>query len=364
MIDGQAVPLLSSIGIAGNPLPAKQADQLLRAADAALYAAKRAGRGLIRLAPPVGRRGYRTGDPGMGRLVMRDELREVLLTPRFEQFRLEFQPVIALDRGRVTAQEALLRWSLPGGRHVNPADFVPVAEECGLVSYLDRWVLRQACTIAAAWSGRWRVSVNLSPVTIALLDVVGLVRDTLAHTGLDPSQLVVEVTETAAVADPDRMVNTINGLRGLGVEPAVDDFGSGHASLAYLRRYPFGLVKADRCFVAGLGTDMRAAPVMEALVRLARSLDILLVAEGVETETQLMILHRLGVPRVQGFLLGRPVPPDQIMQSVERAERKIARLLKRHGSPPGEAVFPSAEQIDLAEPGWAQERQFWVPQVA
>jgi EAL domain-containing protein (putative c-di-GMP-specific phosphodiesterase class I) len=197
---------------------------------------------------------------------MRDQLRDALLTPRFEQFLLHFQPVVDLAKGRVATQEALVRWVLPDGRPVGPADFVPVAEECGLVSHLDRWVLHQACTIAAGWTGRWRLSVNISPVTIGLLDVVGLVRDTLAQTGLAPEALVIEVTETAAVADPVRMVDTINGLRALGVQPIVDDFGAGHASLAFLRRSPFLIVKTDRCFVAGLGTDPRATPVMEALV--------------------------------------------------------------------------------------------------
>jgi diguanylate cyclase (GGDEF)-like protein len=330
-IDGQVVPLRVSIGIAGIPLHAKTADELMRAADAALFAAKRSGRSTTRVAPLAGRSSRLAGDVGMGRMTMRDQLREALLTPRFEQFVLHFQPVVDLVQGRVATQEALVRWALPDGRQVGPADFVPVAEDSGLISHLDRWVLHQACTIAARWTARWRLSVNISPVTIGLLDLVGLVRETLARTGLAPENLVIEVTETAAVADPSRMVETINGLRALGVQPIVDDFGAGHASLAFLRRYPFLIVKTDRSFVTGLGTDPRATPVMEALVRLAASLDMPLVAEGVETEDQLMILHQLAVPKVQGFLLARPVPANRMEQTALRAERKLARVMKRHG---------------------------------
>jgi EAL domain-containing protein (putative c-di-GMP-specific phosphodiesterase class I) len=179
--------------------------------------------------------------------------------------------------------------------------------------------------------------VNISPITIGLLNVVELVREALAYTGLAPEALVIEVTETAAVADPQRMVNTINGLRALGVQPIVDDFGAGNASLAFLRRYPFRIVKTDRCFVEGLGSDPRAAPVMEALVRLASSLDMPLVAEGVETEDQLMILHRMAVPHVQGFLLARPVPVQRIERTAQHAERKLARVMRRHGWQPAGA---------------------------
>jgi diguanylate cyclase (GGDEF)-like protein len=363
LLDGQAVPLRASIGVATMPTHARTASQMLHAADAALYAAKRAGRGITWQAQPCGKRRRAAGRVGMGRIVMREALRDALLTPRFEQFQLHFQPVADLLRGRVAAHEALVRWTLPHGLQIGPADFVPLAEESGLVSHLDRWVLQQACATAAAWRQPWRVAVNISPVTIALLDVVAVVRDTLQRTGLAPDRLVIEVTETAPVSHPDRMIAAISGLHRLGVRPIVDDFGAGHASLAYLRRYPFDRVKTDRCFVEGLGTDARAAPVMEALVRLARSLDILLVAEGVETETQFAILRRLGVSRVQGYLLARPVPPEQIAETVIRAERKLARLLKRH-APPARAAGRPAEPAGTAEPGWLRDSAYEEPLVA
>ncbi len=356
-IDEQAVPLRMSIGIAHKPLHARTAEELVNAADAALTAAKRDGRGTSRVAD---RRRAGAASIGLGRLMMKDKLREVLLAPRHEQFALHFQPVVDLARRRVAAYESLVRWTLPDGRQVGPSDFVPIAEESGLVSHLDRWVLRTACATAARWHVPWRVSVNISPVTIALLDVTALVRDALNASGLEPDRLVIEVTETAAVPDPDRMMNTVTDLRGLGVLPIIDDFGTGHASLAYLRRYPFGLVKADRCFVDGLGTEPRAIPVMESLVSLARSLDILLVVEGIETEEQLMILHRLGVPRVQGYFLGRPGPADQIAQAAERVERKLARVLKRHGVQsdpwPRHDPLPSLGGIDITAAGWLRER--------
>jgi diguanylate cyclase (GGDEF)-like protein len=330
MLDGQAVPLRTSIGVAGMPHQAKSADQLLRMADAALSAAKRDGRGKTSMARTGARPRRGAREDGLGRLTMKDLLREALLTPRFEQFRLEFQPVVDVEHGCVATHEALVRWTLPGDRHVGPAVFVPLAEECGLVSHLDRWVLRQACATASRWPTPWRVSVNISPVTIGLLDVVGLVRDTLDVSGLPANRLVIEVTETASPPAPETMDRTLAGLRRLGVLPIVDDFGAGHASLAYLRRYDFDIIKTDRCFVAGLGIDARAVPVMEALVRLASSLDMLLVAEGVETEEQMMILLRLGVAKVQGFLLARPVSTDRLAWAAARAERRLAQIVKRH----------------------------------
>jgi diguanylate cyclase (GGDEF)-like protein len=351
MIDGQAVPLGTSIGIAGVPFHATQAAQLFAAADAALFAAKRAGRGTTRLAQPASAPRRRAGDAGMGRMVMKDALRDVLLTPRFEQFVLHFQPVIDVTHGRVAAHEALVRWVLPDGRHVGPSDFVPMAEESGLVSHLDRWVLLQACTVAKQWPAPWRLSVNISPVTIGLLDVVELVRDALDRTGLEPGRLAIEVTETAPVTTPERMVYTIEGLRRLGVLPVVDDFGAGHASFAFLRRYPFKLIKTDRSFVAGLGTDERAAPVMEAMVRLARSLDVTLVAEGVETEAQFAILHRLGVPRIQGFFLGRPVPADAVVAATGRADHKLARLLRHCGAGSHDPRHCDVEDFGASQPG-------------
>jgi diguanylate cyclase (GGDEF)-like protein len=362
-IDGQNVPLRMSVGVATVPLHAKTAPDLVRAADAALFAAKRAGRGTTRLAAARGR--HRAGDVGVGRLTMQDALRDALLAPRPEQFDLHFQPVIDLRKGRVTAMEALVRWTLPGGRNVGPADFVQVAEECGLVSHLDRWILRQACAIAARWPMRWRVSVNISPSTVALLDIVALVSETLHHTGLEPAKLMIELTETAAVADTDRMADSIDGLRRLGVLPAVDDFGAGHASLSYLRRYPFVCIKTDRSLVSGLGTDARALPVCEAVVRLSRSLDMLMIAEGVETEEQLLLLHGLSVPKVQGFFLARPVPADQAAGAAERAERRLARFFKRHGlavAGPGERrIVPVAPEH---KPSWRLNRAVAQPLVA
>jgi diguanylate cyclase (GGDEF)-like protein len=359
-IDGQAVPLRTSIGVAGMPHQARSADQLLRMADAALSAAKRDGPGTVRLGQTAGRQGRRPRETGLGRLTMKDLLREALLTPRFEQFRLDFQPVVDVEHGCVATHEALVRWTLPGDRHVGPSDFVPLAEECGLISHLDRWVLRQACATASRWPTPWRVSVNISPVTIGLLDVVGLVRDTLDLSGLPHNRLVIEVTETAAALDAERMDRTLTGLRRLGVLPIVDDFGAGHASLAFLRRYAFDIVKTDRCFVDGLGTDARAVPVMEALVQLASSLDMLLVAEGVETEEQLLILLRLGVPKVQGFLLARPVPTDRIAQAAARAERKLAQIVKRHRQAGGQAsrIAPLGTGLrsGFAEPEWLRGR--------
>jgi diguanylate cyclase (GGDEF)-like protein len=361
LVDGHPVPLRASIGIAATPHHANHADRLFAAADAALYDAKLAGRGTTRMAQPRGRHRSRDGNAAMGRILMKERLREALLAPRVEQFALHFQPVLDLHRGRVAAHEALVRWMLPDGRRIGPAQFVPAAEASGLVSHLDRWVLQQACDIAVRWPVPWRVSVNISPVTFGVVDVVGLVRDALDSSALPPDRLVIEVTETAPVAEPERMVEIIHALRRLGVLPIVDDFGSGHASLAYLRHYPFEFIKTDRCFIAGLDKDPRATPIMDAMVRLTRSLEMTMVAEGVETEEQLMVLHRLGVPRVQGYFLGRPVPADQVERTAERAERKLARVLKRHGKFRQAAA---ARDAVLGQTGWPSELAYRQPLLA
>lgn len=327
-IEGQVVPLRTSIGIAFQPRHASDPEGWVRAADAALADAKAAGRGLTRLAQPGGS-GTVGAPPAPGRMTLRNLMREALLQAGREPFHLNFQPILDLASGQVTTFEALVRWTRPDGQRISPGVFVPVAEEAGLVAHLDRWVLRTACATAMRWPKPWAVSVNLSPAGFALLDMVELVRETLAETGLPASRLKVEVTETMAIPSPEQLATALRGMRDLGVAAAVDDFGSGHASLAYLRRYPFSVVKADQSLLVGLGTDAQALPVLRALVDLSRSFGLPVVTEGVETEAQLRIVQELGVERVQGYLLGRPVPESEIEATAHAAEARLAHALSR-----------------------------------
>jgi diguanylate cyclase (GGDEF)-like protein len=337
-INGQVVQLRTSIGIAIAPFDAADPEALVGAADAALYAAKRAGRSTTRLASACGAAGKATSSVVPGRLTLQRLLREALLSPAPVPFRLHFQPILDLATGQLSTFEALARWTLQDGLEVSPGDFVPAAEEVGLVTHLDSWVLRQACTIAAGWPEPWSVAVNISPATVALLDLVALVRQALDATGLAPQRLRVEITETIPVMNPERLVNVIAELRLIGVTVAADDFGSGHASLAYLRRYAFSAVKVDRSLVEGLGSDPRALPVMRAVVELGQALEVTVVAEGVETPEQLLLLRDLGVSRVQGYLLGRPVPESAVVHAARDAEALLAKFL---GGDEGDVMAPS-----------------------
>ena len=339
-IDGQVVPLRSSIGVALTPRHATDPAGLLAAADAALYVAKRAGRGVTRLASPQISPALNAPVEPVGRLTIQALLRDALRPDGRHAFDLRFQPIVDVASGRVGVFEALLRWTLDDGQCVSPADFVPVAEECGLVGHLDRWVLARACAAAREWPEAWSVSVNMSPATAALLDVVELVRDTLAANGLSPGRLRMEITETAQVANPGRMAKAINGLRELGVAVAADDFGSGYASFASLRQLPFSAVKVDRSLVAGLGTDPKALPVLKALIELTRALELPAIAEGVETEAQFRLLRGLGVARVQGYLFGRPVPEGDLFRSARFAEAQLALLLQDGSAGNGKAGAP------------------------
>ena len=191
-----------------------------------------------------------------------------------------------------------------------PGDFIPVAEATGLVVPLDRWVLDQACRLAAGWPGHLQVSSNLSAANFFAGDLVGDVRAALQRHRLAPNRLKLEITETVLLRDPARVRQVVAELRDMGVHVVLDDFGVGHASIAYLRDYPFDGLKIDRSFVAGIETDARSRAFVRAIIEMARALNISATAEGVETEGQLQALRQKGVESVQGYLLGRPMTPD------------------------------------------------------
>lgn len=322
-LDSQTVRLRASIGVACVPRHAEDAEALVREADAALYQAKQAARSTTRMAGPTSG-GAPDGPAVLGRLTLGGLLRDALLPPGREPFHLHFQPILDLRTGKTTTFEALVRWTLPDGRGISPSDFVTAAETAGLVAHLDHWVLRKACATAAHWPEPWGVSVNLSPAAFALLDVPALVRDAVAGTGLPPARLRLEVTETMRIPDPNRMSEAVHSLRALGITVAMDDFGSGYASLSRLREYAFDAVKLDRSLVTGLGTDTQALPLLRSLRDLTRHLGIRVVAEGVETSAQLVTLRDLGIDRVQGYLLSRPVPDGEVATAAAIAEQRLA----------------------------------------
>jgi diguanylate cyclase (GGDEF)-like protein len=296
-VAGGSVYVSASFGVAIAD-PESDAASLLRDADAALYRAKARGRGRCELfdAPMRARATARLElETGLRRAAERGEIA------------LHYQPVVQLSTGRPMAFEALMRWTRPEHGPVSPAEFIPVAEESGLIVPLGRWAVLQACTDAASLGPQGMpVSVNLSPRQISHPGIVDDVATALERSGLDPSMLLLELTESALLEEADSPLPVLEELKALGVSLVLDDFGTGYSSLAYLQRFPLDGLKIDRAFVSGMTEDGRAAALVQAVFTMARSLGLTVVPEGIETEAQREALLTLGCRYGQGFLFGRP----------------------------------------------------------
>jgi EAL domain-containing protein (putative c-di-GMP-specific phosphodiesterase class I) len=264
----------------------------------ALYRAKEEGRGTFRFFEPE-------MDARMkARRALELDLRQALNDGAFD---LHYQPLVDVETGEVTCCEALLRWNHPKRGMISPAEFVPVAEEMGLIVPLGEWVLRKACTDAAAWPEDVRLAVNLSPTQIAASELVSTLLSALAYSGLAPNRLEIEITEEVLMHNTKATLDTLHQVRELGVRISLDDFGTGFSSLSYLRSFPFDKIKIDRCFIGGL-PDGDSRAIVRAIVDLASSLNMVTTAEGVETEQQAAEVRALGCAEMQGFLISRPKP--------------------------------------------------------
>ncbi|MFN0179881.1 MAG: EAL domain-containing protein [Gemmatimonadales bacterium] len=311
----------TSIGIAIYPEDGRTIDDLLKNADVAMYQAKEAGRN-----------GYRMYSPAMNAdAVARHQLEQRLRRAvEDREFALVYQPIIDLATGQVTGAEALVRWNHPDRGVVSPAEFIAFTEESGLIVRLGEWILRQACEQAKAWeaTGRQplRLGINLSARQLQDLDIVSSVRGILEETGLDPTSLVLELTESALMRPDGPIAAAIRALSALGVRFAIDDFGTGYSSLAYLKHFPVGSLKIDRAFVRPIPHDRESVAIATAIVALARALDFEVVAEGVENEEQARFLLELGCHRAQGYLIGPPVSPEEFIRFVDaRAHLDLAK---------------------------------------
>jgi len=304
--------LTASVGIAvarpSGPEPV-DAELLIRDADAAMYRAKERGRGRCELFDAEMRAG------AVRRLEVERELRHAL---ERQQLELHYQPVIALASGEVVALEALVRWRHPERGLLDPDEFVPIAEESGLIEPIGRWVQETACRQVLDWHSLHPdrrpldVAVNLSVRQVAHRDLAASVAEILARTGLEPVNLRLEVTESALVEESATAIATLEALSEIGVRLVLDDFGTGYSSLAYLNRFPFDALKIDRSFIDGLGIEQERTAIVEAVIGMARALSLDAIAEGVESEVQLSELRRLGCDFAQGHLFAPPQAPQEL----------------------------------------------------
>jgi diguanylate cyclase (GGDEF)-like protein len=308
-LEGQRVTIGVSIGISLAPADGALAERLLKNADLALHRAKAEARGV-----------WRFFEAGMDARVqarrrLELDLREALAK---DQLRLHYQPVYDLERERISGFEALLRWQHPARGMVSPAEFIPIAEEIGLIVSIGEWVLHQACAEAMRWPEHVKLAVNVSPAQFVHGGLLRTVSDALAACGLKAQRLELEITESVLLAANDATFATLRALRELGVGISMDDFGTGYSSLSYLRSFPVDKIKIDQSFIRNLSATDGSDMIVRAIIGLGRSLNLVTTAEGVETDEQLARLRAEGCNEVQGYFFSRPVPSDQVPQLLER----------------------------------------------
>ena len=307
-VNGHQIISDISIGISIAPIDGVESDQLLKNADMALYGAKADGRGMYRFFEvEMDKRMNERRDLEM-------HLRQALSNGEFE---LHYQPLVNLETNEISAFEALLRWNHPTKGQISPANFIPIAEETGLIVSIGEWVLRMACKETANWPDHIKVAVNLSPAQLKSKNLVSTVMTILADCGLSPNRLQLEITETMLMQNTFATLNTLHQLRKLGVQIAMDDFGTGYSSLSYLRSFPFDKIKIDRSFIKDLSNGSEPRAIVHAVAGLAKCLNMISTAEGVETQQQLDTLQAVGCTEMQGYLFSRAKPAAEIRQLLE-----------------------------------------------
>ncbi len=302
-LDGHQAVIGASIGIAVGPSDGLGPDDLLRNADLALYRAKGDGRGTFRFFEAAMDLQMQT------RRIMERDLRKALSSGQFE---LYYQPVVNLASGDISGFEALIRWNHPDQGVIPPASFIPLAEETGLIVPVGEWVIRQACATAAQWPGDLSVAVNISAAQFRNPGLMQVIVGALATSGLHPTRLEIEITETVLLQNRETTLAVLRQLRELGIRIAMDDFGTGYSSLTYLQCFPFDKIKIDRSFVKDITENTGSLNIVRAVAALAKGMGMTATAEGVETSEQLDRITSEGCTEMQGFLFSRPVPASEI----------------------------------------------------
>ncbi|MGH6684938.1 MAG: putative bifunctional diguanylate cyclase/phosphodiesterase, partial [Pseudolabrys sp.] len=302
-VDGHQIVTDISIGVSIAPIDGTESDVLLKNADMALYGAKADGRGTYRFFEP---------DMNTRMKARRDlemDLRKALHNKEFE---LYYQPLVTLQTNEISAFEALLRWHHPTRGMISPAEFIPIAEETGLIIPLGEWVLKTACHETANWPDHVKVAVNLSPSQLNNRNLVKVVEEALSESGMPARKLQLEITESVLMQNTFSTLATLHELRKLGVQIAMDDFGTGYSSLSYLRSFPFDKIKIDRSFIQDLSNGAEPLAIVHAVAGLANCLNMISTAEGVETQQQLEALQAIGCTEMQGYLFSQARPAKDV----------------------------------------------------
>jgi diguanylate cyclase (GGDEF)-like protein len=319
-IEGRNVSIGASVGIAIAPDDGDTTDALMKNADMAVYRAKNDGRST-----------FHFFERGMDAQIRQRRDIEFSLRRALDngELRLEYQPLIGLKENRITCCEALLRWDHPERGLIPPADFIPIAEETGVIVAIGEWVLREACRSAASWPTPARVAVNLSPMQFKKGQLHEAVSTALRQSGLPPARLELEITESLLLADNEPTLEVLHRFRTLGVRIAMDDFGTGYSSLSYLRSFPFDKIKIDRSFMRDLGRGADSLAIVKAVIGLGHSLGMSVTAEGVESEEQLSAVREQGCNEVQGFYFSPPLRPEALSEVLAAELKQSQPRLRR-----------------------------------
>jgi diguanylate cyclase (GGDEF)-like protein len=342
-IEGHSVAISGSVGISFAPAEGTDVQTLLNNADLALYRAKNDGRNA-----------FRFFEPEMDRIVqlrrsLALDLRHAL---RNNELHIHYQPQFELSNNMLTGYEALARWTHHEMGEIPPSQFIPIAEENGLIGMLGEWMLETACSYARNWPEGTKLSVNISPMQFAAQDLAAVVRNTLSKTGFPANRLLLEFKEDLLIRNADETVKTLKELTGMGVLLALDDFGTGYSSLSYLTRLPVSKIKIDQSFINQMETDDDIGAIVKTIIGLGKSLDVTIAAEGVETQTQASYLRKAGSNEVQGFLFGRPAAKIQGNQdTMAHIRDQIGDGLPLKGSSeqPGMVNAPVEIESELVE---------------